>query len=772
MKITIQGQDYTAALDAAHPLSIERRLNEPSTCTLSLSLPAGGSLSAPQRNQSIAITGDDGTVYFTGYLASTPLPLYAGLALEGPRYRLAVQAVSDEMLLDQSGMVPSRVDSDGTAAALVTSLVTRTGQTALSTQGLTCDATVFNVAPDPSAPFSRTAGAVAANARASYRALNAALSLAQIPAAMHLLSEFDGSLTLANLSFSACTQRSLANDVTVCGAHEPAAYVTEYFLGDGVTTAFNLSDIPFIPPAADRTLIHELFNEPQIDPRLWVNSAGLATLSLGPGGLTMTGGNGIQGENTLAYVNNVEMGGTLLVEATGITLAAGSSGILAGLFTAGAGYLNTCTAGFLATPQAGNGAVTLQPIVLGQPAGTSYAVNPANQYALRIRIHCCEPERNLSVYRAWGDSGAITSGGQSIPAPAQMHFDLQEFVNGVAGMPVTLYDGAIASLPFTCSVMPVSGATLWGSLRAFHLSNLGPNRVVSTPAGGGAITRRLGTAAEAAECTLESAGKLVFFTGFTPALGDQIAVSYRAARRAIGRAVNTASQQALASAGLPSVSAWIGTVTSPVARSSQDCRNAAQTLAEAAASSSALWSGTYKAARAAFAADVWPGDALLLNAPSAGINTQVVVRTVRLSYKPSVPDLVQYSIDFANDWADDLAIRTSTAVPADAWLPAPISPTVLANLNQLTVTSLNGAAVTLNTGIAAPPGGGFEIRRRDYAFEPGTDTDLLARSNQSNLSFTRTAASDRYYVRMYDGASPPNYSEFSAALIFNLPLGN
>ena len=30
MKITIQGQDYTAALDAVHPLTIERKLNEPS----------------------------------------------------------------------------------------------------------------------------------------------------------------------------------------------------------------------------------------------------------------------------------------------------------------------------------------------------------------------------------------------------------------------------------------------------------------------------------------------------------------------------------------------------------------------------------------------------------------------------------------------------------------------------------------------------------------------------------------------------------------------
>ena len=47
MKITIHGQDYTSALDAAHPLTIERKLNEPSVCQLWLSLPSSSSLAIP-----------------------------------------------------------------------------------------------------------------------------------------------------------------------------------------------------------------------------------------------------------------------------------------------------------------------------------------------------------------------------------------------------------------------------------------------------------------------------------------------------------------------------------------------------------------------------------------------------------------------------------------------------------------------------------------------------------------------------------------------------
>jgi hypothetical protein len=337
---------------------------------------------------------------------------------------------------------------------------------------------------------------------------------------------------------------------------------------------------------------------------------------------------------------------------------------------------------------------------------------------------------------------------------------------------MTLYDGAMASLPGACNVVAASSINLIGTMRALNLTNLGSGWVVSAPPGGGAYTRRVGTLAEAAECHLERSGKVVFYTGFAPVAGEQIAVSYRTAGRAVGRAVNAASQQALALAGLPSEAAWIGSVTNPPARSSQDCRNAALAIQQAAASVSALWSGTYRGTRMSFAADVWPGDALLLNAPSTILDAQVVVRSVKISYRASYPDAVEYAVAFANDWADDLAIKTSATVPADTWLPAPVSPTVLANLNALTVTALTGSSVSINAGVTPPTGGGFEIRRRDFAFMAGEDPGLVMRAGVPNMTFSREAANDRFYIRMYDGSTPPNYSEFSTALFINLPLGS
>jgi hypothetical protein len=769
MKITINGQDYTAALDAARPLTIERKLNEPSLCQLWLSLPTNGNLATPLRNQSMAVTGDDGTYYFTGYMAVSPLPEYAGYAMEGPRYRIAIQALSDELLLDQLLMPPSTGATGESAGALMTALVTHAGGTGLSTQALSLNTAVSNFAPDKGAPWSKSAGQVASMARASYRAINGALTASSVPGTVHPLNETDGSLNLATLAFTASVKRALANDVTVCGENEPVTYVTEYFLGDGVTTQFYLTADPYFPASSKSTIITELFNEAQINQCVWGVTGGAGYLSLGAGGLAMNGGNGIDGETLLTWIDPVETGGTLLLEAVGVTLAPGSTGALAGFFV-GMDKQATCTAGFQATAQQGTGTVTLQPLIQGSPVGTAYAINPAYQYTLRVRVHCPENERELAIYRSFGDSGPITSGGQLNAASGNVQMEIQQFVNGVGGTPVTLYDGAIASLPAACNVVAASSINLIGTMRALNLTSLGSGWVVSTPPSGAPYTRRVGTTAEAAECHLERTGRVVFYTGYTPVAGEQIAVSYRTVGRAVGRAVNTASQQALALAGMPAEAAWIGSVTSPTARSSADCRNAALVIEQAAAGVSALWSGTYKGNRSSFASDVWPGDALQLNAPSTNLDAQVVVRTVTVSYKASYPDLVEYAIAFANDWADDLAIKTSATVPANTWLPAPIAPTVLANLNGLTVTTLNGSTVTINAGVTPPTGGGFEIRLRDFAFMPGEDPSLVMRATQPTMTFSRITANDRFYIRVYDSSTPPNYSEFSTALFINLPL--
>jgi len=794
MKIAVDNSDYSSVLDAVRPLVIERKLNAPSTCRLGLSLPSGGALAVPLRNQSLAVTGDDGTLYFTGYLAVSPLPEFAGVGMTGPVYRVALEAVSDEILLDSQLVLPSAGSAGSSIGQVLEDLVSRTGSSALRTSGLNLSVPVSRFVPGPGAKWSVAAGQAAGQARTAYRAVNGAISLAQVGAAVHALDEADGTLELGSLSMTASVERALANDVTVCGAEEPVAYVTEYFLGDGGTLTFPLSELPYFGPAKDEKIIWELFQEQAIDLRNWTYSAREGYFSITSDGLTMNGGTGVDGQVALVWIDQIEAGGTLLLEAVGVSLALGSTGTVAAVFSGIIESAN-CVAGFAVTSAQGSGVVSVAPLVQGVVAGPSYALAAGSQYTFRMRLHCPEVERISQWYRSAGDAGVVAFGGGPVVAQGRIQMEVQPFVDGAAGMPVVLYDGAVGYLPSTYTVAAASSVNLIGSIRSLFLKGLGSGWVSSLPsslASGGSFTgwqtRRLGTAADGAECHLTRTGSLTFYTGNAPALGEMIAVNYRTIGRAVGRAVDADSQAELAAADAPATAVWIGTVTEPAGRSSLDCRNAAMALVTAASSVSAAWSGTYRTsnvvlnsgANSGSGGDVWPGDALLLTAPSfpasggGGLAAQVVVRSATLSYAASSPDVVQYSIAFSNDWADDLAIKTSKTVPADAWLPAPVSPTYLANLNALTVTGISATAVSVAANVTPPEGGGFEVRRRDFVFQPGQDVDLVIRSAVPNFDIPRATEADRFYVRMYDGGNNgsgmPNYSEFSVGLFVNLPL--
>ena len=493
MKITIQGCDYSAALDAVHPLCIERKLNEPTVCQFWLSLPARGALPTPLQSQPVAVTGDDGTVYFTGFIACAPLPEFAGVGVEGPVFRFAIQAESDEFLMDRLPAAGMKAASGMTAGELIDSLVTHTGSATISAPSESLQVPISSFGAAPGTTWSRNAGLIARQARAAYRAQSGALQLSEIPGAVHALNEADGSLDLAALTFSANLKRGLANDITVCGEHEPVAYVTEFFAGDGSTTQFNLAELPYFPRASASASIDEAFNRPVLDLTVWRKSGPAESLGIGAGGLEMNGGTGADGQTTLTWLDSIEVGGTILMEALGVVLASGSSGILAGLY-AGSDTVSGCVAGFQATAQPDGGSVKVRPIILGQPAGMEYSINPAKQYNLRIRMNCPECERSLAIYRCSGEDGVITTGGQASQAPARLLFDIQECVNGVLGMPVTLFDGSINALPPACSVVAASLIDLRGSMRAFRLANLGTGWVQTTPRRGRPVQPSIGLA--------------------------------------------------------------------------------------------------------------------------------------------------------------------------------------------------------------------------------------------------------------------------------------
>jgi hypothetical protein len=198
---------------------------------------------------------------------------------------------------------------------------------------------------------------------------------------------------------------------------------------------------------------------------------------------------------------------------------------------------------------------------------------------------------------------------------------------------------------------------------------------------------------------------------------------------------------------------------------------ASSALLDLATSRGAAWKGKYTAWNMEEQADVWPGDVLAVSSTSAGLNANLVVRTVQIELMCTWPGLAKYVVEFANDWADALAIRTSKTVPADVWLPQqPETTPPLANLAAMSVGAVTGTAIQVSANATPPANGGFEVRRRDWAFGPGTNSDLVLRSPVANFSIPREAATEQYFVRMYDGSTPPNYSRFSSAIFVNVPL--
>src|ERR1700730_16318944 len=98
--------DYSAALCADGPLRIARSLNAPSVCSSLLDV-GDAALAVPKRRGRIVVAAANGTVLFTGYIATEPEAVYVGMGLKGPVYRYAFSAISDEWLLDKQAIPPS-----------------------------------------------------------------------------------------------------------------------------------------------------------------------------------------------------------------------------------------------------------------------------------------------------------------------------------------------------------------------------------------------------------------------------------------------------------------------------------------------------------------------------------------------------------------------------------------------------------------------------------------------------------------------------------------
>lgn len=773
MKLTIDNldgkgpADYSAALCKSTPFRIERKLNEPTICTMLLDCNSTA-LEIPVRHARIAATADNGTLLFTGYVAIEPAPVYTGAGMTGPLYQTSLSVMSDEWLLDKQQVPMSGAGYSQGTGQLLRTLTARVGADQITTNNVVDTATVGLFVPEAAHSWSRNAGELANMAYAAYRVVNEDLTLQPVGSVTHALNDTNGTLNVAGLKTGSV--KELANDVTLTGELEPTAYVTELFLGDGATTLFDLMREPIGISAAKSKLINESFNEPAFNTQVWSISDPGSHFALSSAGLQLNGGNGYDGQTTLTAIDMMEMGGALVLEAGNVQLNAGSDGVLCGLYRGTVGIPN-CFAGYRVRQSNGNTIVV--PLVNGVETGTQFTIVLGHSYKLRIRAYCVELQRVMQTYYAMSNGAIQQFGGDLVPAPMSLVFDLQDLGLASSTPATVLYDGSVDSSSATCSFCPVNSVDLLGSIGFIRSTQTGTAWVVSTLPTGTKYTRLIGLAGEGTDCKVERTGKISFYAGRVPVANELIAVSYRIPGRAVARLADSASIAQEAASGLPGIARWLGKVEQPPTRSSADCENAAAAVLCFSTNPTAAWNGTYTAANLQQGVDVWPGDLLAIQSAGQQQALDVVVRSVQIEANGSSPEMLQYKIGFANDWAEGLSMKLSTAISTDVFLPqqAESAPgNVLENLQQMQVLAITTSALQVDAGVTPPTNGGFEVRRRDWDFGTGVDQDLVLRSPVRSFSIPRAAQQEQYFIRMYDGSNPPVYSRFSSVVFTNVPV--
>ncbi|MFC6646173.1 hypothetical protein ACFQBQ_11385 [Granulicella cerasi] len=590
----------------------------------------------------------------------------------------------------------------------------------------------------------------------------------------------DGDAVVSLKEVSADGLRELASDVALSGQHEPAAYVTECFVGDGTTTAFALTGQAF--QATKCAWLSDAFEGAVLDATRWVVSDPGAHLSLSGDGLTLKGGTGVDGVTTLAAKSAMELGGSIVAELSGVSFGAGSDGMLAG-FYAGTAVLANCFAGWRVRPQAAQTVVV--PLLNGAEVGTVFTPVAGHLYTLRVRLACNEMLRVKQRYSMVVDGAVETFGDASaMDAAMQVVFEMRD--EGVSSsMPVTvLYDSVAAGVPVVdtpamATFAAVNATSMFDAVRGVSVTQSGPMLVASVTPAGVSATRMIGSANDGVDCeasygSSSTNASVTFFAGRVPEAGERVMVSYRRVQRAVARVADEARVAAEVASGADGFGMWQGRVTEPAARTSEDCETAAKAWLASAASRSAGVVGELACVNPA--SDVMPGDFVSL--VSAGDAVQALVRSVDVVDGASVPETMRYAVAFANTLAaaveGGMGMRVETNLASDAALPLIAEdrsalPQVLANLQQLAVTSLSETAIQIDAGVVAPSGGGFEVRRHDGAFGSG-GTDLVLQSPVRGFAIPRVAQRERFFVRMYDASVPVKYSRWSAVVAVDAPV--
>lgn len=763
-------RDYTATIDAAHTPRITRKLNEPSELRFSLLL--GPEMLVPRRGARVLLGRTNGQDVFTGYITATPEYEFLGWGQQGPQYRFNIVARSDETLLDEKRL-PSRSPFVARSAGdALRALADSALSGAFDTSALQDLDILPDYAPDPRVRWAQHAAAISTRVRASYRAMSGALRLAPLATDNYSLSESHPNFSPQGLRLQ--SNRGIINDVTVVGDMEPQDYVRDYFVGDGITTRFHLSQNPF--SQFTRTVFNEEYVTSQLDPVRWKLSDPSGAISVAAGKLQVGGGNGADGETTVNFVEQVELGGAWTLQHGDFAFSAPCSGIVGGLYL-GAVSRETCVAGFQLSPSGANSVI--QALICGIPAGPTLTTLPDHHYVLSTRIYSSTMFREQQAFHSAAHPAGNGLGGDPVGADVRVVLEAHDIdLNDPASMiaPSTvLYDSVVFSAPGFCTYSLVNSPGLHCAIAFTKFVQAIDVEVRSALPGQPYRTRLIGPLSAGGECSVYSGPTLDFFNQHVPVPNELIEVRYRGYGRSMARVTNPASIVAEQHGIDDGVRGAIRHVKAPRARTSIDCENAALAIVNDGATPG--YSGSYRTWSDFLPGDgqdIFPGDGLEVDLPSRAAVFPAIVNEVVVDVKDLAGDHCEYQISFVDAMNEALSFEFESGRSAAALNVSPITisqvgTTTLADLTRAAVTQVDSTTASLDAGTAPPSGGGIEVRWTDTGWGPNNDQNLAGRFTTQSFTLPRLGQTQDYYLRQYDGSTPRRYSRCSAALHIDYP---
>ncbi len=764
--------DYTAFVDSSKNPSLVRKLNRAGEFKFGL---VAGNI-VPVIGARVTLTLSNGNSLFTGYVAQTLTYQYSGWADRGAVYLYEMVALSDVMLMDLKAPPPHPPFVDRNAGDAFRQLTAEALPGWFDVTSVLAGDSIPYFSVNPAKEWTVSAEEIALSARCSYRDDNGKLFFAPVGANTYGLAENGVPFSPGDLKLQSVNR--LVNDLTILGQLEPSAHVKDYFVGDGLTTKFYLSQKPFTRsneiPLYNRTILDEIYAK--LDPTHWSVTDPLHAITVSNGQLQVAGGTGTDGQTLLDFIEKIELGGATVMVHGDFVFNAASDGVIGGLYPGGVSIAG-CAAGFRITPSGAN--CNLQALVGGSVTGTALATQAGHNYVFTTQLYPAEVYRAQQVFHSsLHPSGAARGGGAvacDVRVVLEIH-DIDPTNPATQTAPATvLYDGVISNAPGFCTYALINAANMQCSVAFTYIWLAVDALVRSTVPGQNTRTRRTGSLLEGAECHVSNEPSLQFYPGYAPLANESIEVVYRGRGHAMARVIDSPSIAAHQRGGDDGVRGSVRQIGMPLPRTSADCETAALALLD---DSGQGWSGEYQSWSQFLpggAADILPGDGLAVNVPSRMASFLAIVREVDVQILVIAGENSRYTLRFVDAGDPSLDFAFVTALVKQPKVLTPIDVSVvgnvyLADLTNAEVTTVTSTTVTMDVGFTPVAGGGIEVRYTDAGWGVDNNRNLVGRFTSASFTLTRYARAQTYFLRSYDGSGPPKYSRYSTALHVDYPL--